>query len=1454
MRQTRGALTMLLQQYRGILKNAWIRNFVTAAVVVASGSAMAADLVEVSNAWNEDDYSKYNSALSSSDVVEISAEKNVSQHSVANKIKVAEGASLNIVDNGKGNKVTVFANEIDIIGGNVAFSSDIQNRLSTTTLNITGGKITVNKKASLKGLPVYSSTPAQDTDLGKFGSQTIVVDGGTIENNARLQVGSIDDTYKDATKSLTVKSGKVINTEGSVINLNMDSSFAKGTLNNKGVLEVGVENPKEVPNTYTVSGYAEDLGLKYDEDCYGGQVKIHEGAKLSLADDSVDLREDIFTTLKRTNTQHVINHGSLVAKTLNVLDTGKLEALASDNDTQDDHDQATLRNAGTIIADSITTNADLRIGQGSNVTALNGITLGGDDDGLLDVTGTLTIGQNGGSTALKNVKTLEACLSDNSTINILGTVNLNGADVQVNPNNTAVINIGNADAKSTVTGIKVLDVMTGAQNNNNSGTINLKNASVSADYLGVMHDDGMNETTNAQSVSIDDTHGLVLDGSDLSIAQSYTLQYANSVKLANGSNLSLNVANISADDDLTATDDMTSEQEEKAWLSWLNNGAGSTTAIKADSSSTVTVNGNTTEIDIGTDAGKKALYSIYSQLGIGDANGLSTTFKGTVNGLNIKDSSIQTDSDSDGNKTASIDKVTNSEAAKDTDAFADTTVTDITKTVDTRLNVGSLAAKADAGLSQIKLGAATVTLNKAATRTIDGQKVNAFATASDGSIAGVELSTADSELILKNDGAIGAITTTKDNQGNLYLQQGTIDVNGNVGSNDKSLAKVVVNRATANVANVYTEALDVGAEANLVATVIEIGNSNSSVTGQVNADSLQLSSSTSSLSVGLDGENGASGTVVAKRVQLNGGNLFVDPEYGQKASAVVADSFGEVSATDDINTTVDGSVTIAKNAVVGVGVGLEDLRSALSSLGLTDANGSFSENGTANALYLNKGLTVGNGNNVTLDKNATTAATDADKFVLGANSALVISSDLASAMASGKTAAVTLANGTSGAVTAEDGSKVVIAGEITGADVNNKQIFATNQENVEDLVTNEGAQVSFANNNYYKSSLKSDGTLEVSARDDLASSMTKASTPVRSLITDVVNTATNIEASGKEGVKFIYDRADASLGGDVETATKLAVFGGAYQVAQKVASASQSAILGRAGFGVDTTTAVKGQYVDIWTDIIYSHSSSDNFKSQGIDYGAKVKLYGLAIGADHLFDNGMRSGVYVNFGKGTADGKGAGTGVDNDFDFFGAGFYAGGKIWNELKLFADLGISQVKNDLERDVANYGTLKSSPDMTVMSLGLTAQYVFNAGFAEIAPYAGVRLSRYDLDSYDVKSSQGKIAKSDFDVQNVVSFPVGITLSKEFVSGSWKFNTLLDAGVTFNTGDLEAEGNTCFTGANNGVKLSSDVLDDVSYHVGMNFDASVANTSFGLGVKYAGSDNTDDYAINAHVSYAF
>ena len=49
---TRGALTMLLAQYRGILKNAWIKNFAVAAVLATTVTAANADPIEVET-WQD---------------------------------------------------------------------------------------------------------------------------------------------------------------------------------------------------------------------------------------------------------------------------------------------------------------------------------------------------------------------------------------------------------------------------------------------------------------------------------------------------------------------------------------------------------------------------------------------------------------------------------------------------------------------------------------------------------------------------------------------------------------------------------------------------------------------------------------------------------------------------------------------------------------------------------------------------------------------------------------------------------------------------------------------------------------------------------------------------------------------------------------------------------------------------------------------------------------------------------------------------------------------------------------------------------------------------------------------------------------------------------------------------------------------------------------------------------
>ena len=67
-----------------------------------------------------------------------------------------------------------------------------------------------------------------------------------------------------------------------------------------------------------------------------------------------------------------------------------------------------------------------------------------------------------------------------------------------------------------------------------------------------------------------------------------------------------------------------------------------------------------------------------------------------------------------------------------------------------------------------------------------------------------------------------------------------------------------------------------------------------------------------------------------------------------------------------------------------------------------------------------------------------------------------------------------------------------------------------------------------------------------------------------------------------------------------------------------------------------------------------------------------------------------------------------------------------------------------------------------------MGLTGQYTVSTPMVDVTPHLGARFIRLNTDSYDLVGAKGAIATTDFDVQNVFSVPLGVTLSKGFTTG--------------------------------------------------------------------------------------
>ena len=318
---------------------------------------------------------------------------------------------------------------------------------------------------------------------------------------------------------------------------------------------------------------------------------------------------------------------------------------------------------------------------------------------------------------------------------------------------------------------------------------------------------------------------------------------------------------------------------------------------------------------------------------------------------------------------------------------------------------------------------------------------------------------------------------------------------------------------------------------------------------------------------------------------------------------------------------------------------------------------------------------------------------------------------------------------------------------------------------------------------------------------------------------------------------------------DAETVARLAVFGGAPQAAIEAGASTYEAISARMGVGVSgVSAAANGQGGAIWVTPVYKSAESDGFAADNKSYGADVKLYGLALGADIEVAPSFKVGGMFNVGSGDADGQGLGANVSNDFDYYGLGLYAGYSM-DAFSLVADVTYTAVDNDIEGNT-DLGKVTTSIDSTNLSVGVTGQYKLSLAGMDVTPHAGVRFSKLDIDDYATEYAQ-----SSSDSLNIFSVPVGVTIAKEYVTDTWTVKPSFDLTLTGNFGDDEFEGNAQWaTFSNLSTNVKSEIMDNFTYGAAVGVSATSGNFGLGLGVNYTGSSNTDEFGVNANARYMF
>ena len=706
-----------------------------------------------------------------------------------------------------------------------------------------------------------------------------------------------------------------------------------------------------------------------------------------------------------------------------------------------------------------------------------------------------------------------------------------------------------------------------------------------------------------------------------------------------------------------------------------------------------------------------------------------------------------------------------------------------------------------------------------------------------------------------------AVTATK-------VQAKTLTVSGNVtvtdgvliatgtGADTSSVGSLTLNNASGVVGDLdVTGAATIEGGSFTGGDVTLSGGGEISNGAQVSVDSLSGASG-QVIAVGSTNDDKAS-SVTANELALNGGKLVIDPDW-------TADGPNHVAIGGMAGANIDGGIGVGQNSMLTIGT-----RDMSWLAGQVDALGGLNQNGITAALGLKEaqvlGDSAGTGYSLIVDGSKDNAAltTDlstANKADFAADSLLVVSADAALDPAGALSAT------TATATTVAASAKLRIAGAEVGETYT---ILGSNMNDANLTITGDG----WTNANFSTDSLMVAGGAFDAATGTIKTSLNSARNVLPSLdneLADVldagylnheIGTADKYVNADAKGVRFLSRATSRDyIGGDarqaavtIESAARMALVGAVPQMTMAASNAAGNAVTQRTGLAQPGGNAIQSMGTDgsmqtgasagdaartgfaMWIMPLYQSSNGYGMKAGNFDMDFSGGLGGVAIGADYTFDNAIRAGITFNIGGGYATGSGDLNETTNNMNFWGIGAYAGWTPGN-FGLTADVNYTSTYNKLEQDLPasmQMGKLKSDVTAYAISAGLRGEYKFETSVMDITPHVGVRYMSLNTDEYDVKSG-GTLLKGDAINQNIWTFPVGVSFSKQIETGNgWHFKPSLDLAVIPAAGDIDARSDVRFTGTGTKAELDTQTMDYVSYmgQAGLEF----GNDTTSLGVNY-------------------
>ena len=646
------------------------------------------------------------------------------------------------------------------------------------------------------------------------------------------------------------------------------------------------------------------------------------------------------------------------------------------------------------------------------------------------------------------------------------------------------------------------------------------------------------------------------------------------------------------------------------------------------------------------------------------------------------------------------------------------------------------------------------------------------------------------------------------------------------------------------------------------------------------AGSLQLGSG-ETLTVGTGDDTVGGTTLSAQHIDLNGGMLLVDPAWGLASSNVAVESLSA------------GSVGVGRNSYLALGTA--DTGWLPGVVGNYTKGVGLSETGITAALGVFKGIEIAADKNLTVDgsktgteiktgwtsSGATNSATFADNSLLVINGQNIY----------GDKAAISFKN--PGTLSVAEGAKLLVTDAVAGQTytIVDKVASVTGMtaggplagwkteglSTTTDMISLGDAVFNSANQTVTTSATRNDAhTVFPNLSDGMANA-------VNDLYTGHAGAAGKPRwdyadvNSADMGVRFLSRATDNRfLGMDknaaaesIESAARIAFAGAVPQMTKMASDAGTNAVVNRLGFAdpADGAQAMdaEGKIVDrnttgfaLWIAPLWQSQHGWGMDADSMDYGFNGNLGGVSLGADYTFENAIRAGITFNIGGGYAESSGGDlSSTDNRMNFWGLGAYAG---WNyeNFGVMADVSYTSTWNDLKQDVDSrmgMGDLEADVQATAISAGLRAEYLLQTSAMDIIPHIGVRYMSLNTWGYDVEANGGTVLEGDSLHQDIWTFPIGVTFTKDFALDSgWNFKPSLDFTVIPAAGDIKAKHDVHFTGLPGTYEVETQMMDYLTWQGGVGLELANDNMSIGVNYTLQAGQHTTGHGVFGSFRYEF